>query len=317
MARTPLRLIELLVSVAETGSIGGAARALNVAQPTVSAQLRQLERQVGATLLRRTARGSSLTPAGEVVAGWARDVLTASDRFEAGVTALHGARAARLRLSASMTIAEYLVPGWVAGLRRRHPDVVAAVRVANSEQVAADVLSGAADLGFVEGPRTPDGLAERVVATDRLVAVVSAHSGLGAASGRCEAHELAHSRLVLRESGSGTREVFEQAMAERGFAVRAAVELGSTAAIRSALGDPELVGVLSSLATADAGEAGLRTVDVCDLDLGRTLRAVWPVGKTPTPLVTEFVTLANHGVARIRGASPAAGAAARRMPRSP
>src|SRR5262245_60320824 len=117
-ARPDLTALDLLVRVAESGSLGGAARALGMAQPNASRALSRLERQLGLTLLVRTPGGSHLTTEGEVVVAWAREAVAAVDRVAIGARSLAEQRAAHLTVAASLTVAEYLAPRWLARFRR-------------------------------------------------------------------------------------------------------------------------------------------------------------------------------------------------------
>src|SRR6476661_1592080 len=102
---------DLLLSVACTGSIGRAAAEYGVSQPAASARMRLLEGQLGLALIERSPRGSKLTPAGALVAGWAQAAVDAAASLDAGVVALRRERDSRLRIAASMTVAEYPVAG--------------------------------------------------------------------------------------------------------------------------------------------------------------------------------------------------------------
>ena len=101
--------LELLAQVASTGSLGRAAAAHGISQPAVSARIRGMEAQVGFALIQRSARGSTLTPAGALLTDWARDVLGAAEVMDAGISSLRAGRAARLQVAASMTVAEHLL----------------------------------------------------------------------------------------------------------------------------------------------------------------------------------------------------------------
>lgn len=277
--RSDLRALEMLLAVAERGSIGAAARELGVSQPAVSARISDLERRMRLDLVERTPRGSRLTIVGATVADWARDVLVASDRLEAGALALRATRDSELRLSASMTIAEYLLPRWLTELAHRSPDITVALRVRNSRDVADDVTSGAADLGFVEGVGVPSELRRQQVARDELVVVVGRRHPWARRRRSTPVAELAAAALVLREPGSGTREALERALGKAGVDVAPRLVLASSAAIKSAVESGEGVTVLSRLVVADELRAGrLVAVDVDGLDMRRSLRAVWPSG---------------------------------------
>ncbi|MCO7272440.1 LysR family transcriptional regulator [Cellulosimicrobium cellulans] len=282
--RTSLSALELLVATDSHGSISAAARALGVAQPTASAGLRALERRLGLELLERTTRGSRLTETGRATAAWAREVIEASDRFETSVAALRDAPAARVRVAASLTVAEYLAPRWLVRLALEGsgpgggaPDVELVVR--NSREVTDLVLDGAVELGFVESATLRRGLRSRTVAHDRLVVVVGpAHRWARRSALRVD--ELLTGGLVVRERGSGTRETLERGLAAVGERLPDHLPyLGSTAALKTAVQHGGAVAVLSSLAVADdVARGALVRVAVPGLELDRRLRMVWKDG---------------------------------------
>lgn len=296
-----LAVLDLLLSVAEQGSVGRAAAAQGVSQPTASARLRHLERRLGVDLLVRSSRGSTLTPAGEAVTSWARDVVGAARALTDGVAALRADQQARLRVAASLTVAEHLLPGWLLALRRRHADLDIAATVANSSDVCAAVRAGAVDVGFVEVPTVPRDLGRRRVGSDRLVLL--ALPGHPLARRPVAAVDLLALPLLVREPGSGTRETFLRAIARvsRPGAGRSvepvlshATSLGSTATILAtarAAGGIAVVSELAARADLAAGVLVELTVDQ-DLDLRRPLHAVWH-GRRPAPLAAELVTVAR------------------------
>ncbi|TYL45030.1 LysR family transcriptional regulator, partial [Nocardioides sp. BGMRC 2183] len=235
-----LRALELLVTVADRGSLGAAAAELGISQQAASSRLRTMESLIGEPLLHRSARGSALTSTGELVVQWAGRVLEAAHELDAGITALRSDRRGHLAVAASLTIAEHLLPGWLVGWRAhqvrsgRAPSEVT-MTATNSDKVAAMVAAGEVVLGFVEGPDAPVGLSRRLVGTDELVVVVGAdHQWVRRPRRRVTIETLAATPLVVRESGSGTRDVLERALAGR-TQVAPALELSSTAAVRAAV----------------------------------------------------------------------------------
>lgn len=275
-----LESLRLLVLVDELGSMGKAAATLGIAQPSASKRLTTLERRLGLVLVDRTRRGSALTPAGRVVCGWAQRVLGELDGLLTGAEALRTRRDAELRVAASMTIAEHLVPTWIGELRKSQPELYVGLRVTNSVNVGELVRDGEVDIGFVESPSAPSGLSTKRVATDRLRVVVAPSHPL-ARRGSLSTAELAREGLVVREPGSGTRETLERALRRAGVGeMTPLVELGSAAAVRGAVIAGTGPAVMSELAVAgDLVEGRLVAVEVTDLDLRRTFRAVWPAGR--------------------------------------
>jgi DNA-binding transcriptional LysR family regulator len=285
-----LDALELLLAVMHEGSLGRAAARLGITQPSASARIRSMERQIGVTLLERSPRGSRPTEAGALVAEWARQVLDAAHALDAGLAALRHDRDARLRVVASMTVAEYLMPGWLLALRQKRPGTAVTLRTANTTQVAEQVRARQADIGFVEGVRTPADLTGTVVATDRLVVVVAPRHPWTRRA--VTAAELAATPLILREEGSGTREVLSKAV---GTLAPPLLELASTTALKAAAMSGAGPAVVSELAVADEVAAGsLVTVPIEGLDLGRRLRAIWPVGQRPAGPVRDLLALTRR-----------------------
>ena len=302
-----LPALELLLDVAGTGSIGAAARLHGISQQAASARLRTLEGQVGLTLLDRQARGSRLTDAGTAVAAWAERVVAAAVELDGAVAALRHQGAARLRVAASMTIAEQLVPRWLVTLRTRVPGgstgPAVTLTATNNDEVVRLVRGGDADLGFVEGPEAPGSLHAQVVATDRLVLVVAAEHSWAHRSRAVGARELAATPLVTRERGSGTRSALEAAIATvLGGAValtEPVAEFGTATAVREAVRAGLAPAVLSDLAVADDLAAGrMVAVRTTGVDLRRHLRAVWVGADDPPAGPARDLVAIAHSTAR-------------------
>jgi DNA-binding transcriptional LysR family regulator len=146
----------------------------------------------------------------------------------------------------------------------------------NSQHVVKVIEGGGADLGFVEGVHAPRTLTSRVVQSDDLVVVVAAAHAWARRRLALSPAELAATPLVVRERGSGTREVLDSALAAHGLSVSVQVELASTTAIKSAVASGAGPGILSKLAVeSEVREGRLIAVAVADLPLERHLRAVW------------------------------------------
>ena len=257
-----LAALEMLLAVAHTGSLSAASRQLGITQQAVSARVRSVESRAGVALIARTSRGSMLTPEGVVVAEWAARLLAVAGELDAGLAAFRGDHQMRLRVSASLTIAEQLLPGWLVSLQAAaqhggQPTPQILLTAANSDTVTAQVRAGAADLGFVEGPARPQGLHSRVIGHDELAVVVRPDHPWAQRREPLGPQELAAARIVSREEGSGTRDVL-------------------TAALSAALGTRVTMPV-----ALDIAARRLTRVPVRGLDLRRSLRAIWAGGSLP------------------------------------
>ncbi len=284
-----LAAMRTIAAVGDTGSLSAAARALGLTQQAVSLRVRAAERQLGLALLVRSPGGSVLTDAGALVAAWSADVLDAADRFEGAVQSLRGAGSIPVRVAASLTIAEHLMPRWLVRHRAEWPDDGAVELTAvNSAAVLAAVRAGTHTIGFVETPDLPTDLEHRQFATDELLVVVRPDHPWAARRRGLTASELAATPLVTRETGSGTRLALVRALEAAGVpsVAQPAAQLPTSAAVRATVTAGSGAAVLSRLAVAEALAAGsLVRVRTVDLTLTRPLSIVWSraTGHLPEP----------------------------------
>ncbi|MET7464420.1 LysR family transcriptional regulator [Nonomuraea sp. NPDC005501] len=296
-----LESLALLITVADQGSLGKAATLHGITQASASRRLDTLERELGLPLLHRTTTGSRLTPQGHLVLDWARATLTAADDLLTGVQTLRRHRDTRIRVAASMTIAEYLLPGWLVALRRDHPDAEVDVQVVNSEVVCRLAQHGDIDVGFIESPSVPPGLTARTITSDRLVVVVAPRHPWTRRRTPLHLADLAATPLVVREPGSGTRHALDR-VATGPDVAPPALELASNAAVKVAVQSGVAPAVLSVLAvTAELREGRLVEIPVTDLDLRRPLLAVWRDRSRPPRAAAELVRLARATTTAHRG----------------
>ncbi|GAB2865421.1 LysR family transcriptional regulator [Nocardioides pacificus] len=293
--RPDLTALDLLVRVGELGSLGAAARATGMAQPNASRALSRLERQLGVVMLVRSPTGSRLTTEGGVVAEWAREALAGVDRVVVGSRSLAERRRAHLSVAASLTVAEYLAPQWLARFRRLNPELRVSLDVRNSGGVLALVAGGTVPLGFVESPTVPRSVGSTTVARDQLVVVVGPGHPWARRRRPVGPEELAASDPVVRESGSGTRETLVRALDRAGVELGPlGLELASTAAVKAAAAAGDAPAVLSELAVVSELASGqLVAVAVGGLDLTRALRAVWPAAMRPSGPAADLVRIAR------------------------
>jgi DNA-binding transcriptional LysR family regulator len=286
-----LSAFEVFLAVAKTGSLGAAARELGLTQQAVSARISSIEALTGVRLATRTVRGTDLTPAGVVVAQWADRLIDVAQHVDAGLASLRTESRKRIKVVASLTIAEQLMPRWLVSLRaaasrRGHTPPEVILTATNSEHAISEVLDGTADLGFIESPGLPKALRSRIVAHDELAVIVAPDHKWARRSRVVSAEELCKTPLVMREPGSGTRDSLTQALHNvLGEAVEHAapmLELSSAVAVRGAVLAGAGPAVMSRLAVAEDLSVGrLRAVEVPELDLRRQLRAIWVGARTP------------------------------------
>jgi DNA-binding transcriptional LysR family regulator len=298
-AGTPdLTSLDLFLTVAEYGSMGQAARVHGMTQPAVSMRMSQLERQMGLQLLERTPSGTRLTPLGSAVVDWARQVVDATVAMMAATSALRAGSESGLRVAASVTMADHLLPGWLVALHVTRPDIAISLEVHNSTEVIRLLAEGEADIGFVEGLLPAGVLQARKVATDRLAVVTGPDHPWARRRRPVTGKELVATPLILRETGSGTRQVLDESLAAWGSPSRPLLQLGSTTAILGAVRRGEGPGVISILAAADDLAAG-RVVEIptTGVNLSRELHAVWRRGRKLSPPAQRLLRVTQNPAA--------------------
>ena len=284
-----LESLRLIVAINHEHSLGAAARALGISQPAASARLRSVESRYGLSLVARSPRGSELTEDGQAVCSWAEKVLHEVDTLQAGISALSEQRKGGIDIAASLTIAEYFLPRWLGELQRLMPDVHSSLRVMNSAEVISRVREREVQMGFIESPERPAGMSTRRVGSDRLAVVVAASHEWTRRVYAPTVDELASTPLVLRETGSGTREKFDRAL---GADPRLALEVSSTSALIGAAVNGVGPAVVSEVAVRSHLDAGVLVEVTTGLDLSRPLLAIWRADETLRSPATDLVAIA-------------------------
>jgi DNA-binding transcriptional LysR family regulator len=272
--------------------MAGAAAAMGITQQALSARMRTLERTLEVPLLVRTPTGSRLTEKGTLVLDWAEDLLAAADRLEAGVRSIRSGITHRLAIAASQTTAEHLVPHWLLELRATEeaaglqPTVVE-LTVTNSTGVIDLVRADRASMGIIETPHLPPDLVRAHLRDDELLVVAGPAHAWARLRRPVSQRELASMPLVTREAGSGTRDTLTDYLAALDpplHAAAPALELGTSAAVRSAVAAGVGPGVLSRLAVRDDLVLGrLVAIELAGPPLTRVFTAVWRYDRPLSP----------------------------------
>lgn len=291
--------LRVFAAVARHLSFTKAGQELFISQPAVTKHIRELEAQYGQRLLERSGSKVLLTEAGRLLLGHA-DAVAAS--AQALAEQLHALRdpdeaAGRLRLGASTTLSQYVLPAWLPAFQARYPRVQLSLLNVNSERIAEALLRGELDLGFVEGRARSRDLHYDLLMPDELVAVRRT-TPAGPPTQPVPLAEALARPLVLRERGSGTLEVLEFALRERKIKLGdlpVAFYLDSTEAIKGYLeAAPEALGFVSRQALKRELAAGLlELLPIAGLTLRRQFEAVWVQGQQLPRAAQRFLSFAQ------------------------
>jgi DNA-binding transcriptional LysR family regulator len=238
-------------------------------------RLRDLERALGVRLIERKGSGSGITSNGEIILEIAVKVIEQVEALQDAASSLRLEFDRRLVVGASLTVAEYLMPTWMAELRRAAPTLTVSLRMGNSTQISDAVRLGELELGFLEGTKIPRDLEAQRVGTDVLRVAVDRSHPWTRRRAALSIDELCSTPILVRERGSGTREVLDEALSEHGRTVTILAEIASTTAIKAAVKGGLAPAVVSVLTVRDELQKGeLVAVDVDGLDLTRAISVV-------------------------------------------
>jgi DNA-binding transcriptional LysR family regulator len=274
-----LRQLEYFVAVAETANFTRAAERVHITQSGISAQIRQLERELGAPLIDRSGRVATLTPAGIAALGPARAALAAADAVRQSVDDITG------------LVRGPLVVGMIAGCRvtplfdalaafhDAHPGVEVALVEGGSDHLTAAVRDGAMDaalIGAAAGP--PEDLEAMTIVSERLVAAVPAGHPL-ATRRRPSLLDVTAFPIVCMPAGTGIRAVLDMACARKGLEPDIALEASSPETVVGLAARGLGVAVLS--ASMVAADGPLHAAAIRDVDIPATLALVWRDAASP------------------------------------
>lgn len=242
-----LRQLEVFAAVVRGGSTRAAADEISRSQSAASNALGELEAVLGVQMFDRVGRKLLINENGRALLPHAAGLLEMASEVEALFTSAH---AAPLRLAASYTIGECLLPGLIAQWKKKHPGSHILMEIANTHDVFDSVASFSADVGFIEGLQTHPELLVRRWRTDQMVIVAAA--GHPMARRKVTSRQLLQATWVLREPGSGTREASDRWLIPHLPGMHVELELGSNEAVKRAVAAGTGLGCLSRLAVEEA-----------------------------------------------------------------
>jgi DNA-binding transcriptional LysR family regulator len=286
-----LNHLAIFHAVAETGSMTSGAERLDISQPAVSKQVRELERFLRVPLFDRIGRRVHLSQAGEVLADYARVLFAVAQEAEEAMTDVRAVGRGRLLIGASTTIGTYLLPGVVAEFWRRYPNVELLIKIENTEQVHRRLAQHELEVGLTEGFSEEEELEAEVFHRDELVVIASPAHPLAAKS-RVPLRAVQKEPFVLREPGSGTRAVEERALARLKLPINVAMALGSTEAIKRVVAEGVGLAIVSRLSVrAECAAGTLAVLPVPGLPIQRPLHLMRRKGRRDGPALQAFCTI--------------------------
>lgn len=242
--------LKTFLAVAEQKSFTKAAQLLHLSQPTVTAHIKALERDLDITLFERNTKLVELTPAAKILYRYAKQIIRLWEKAEQEILNMSRSLQGRLTIACSLTIGENILPAILRELKQTFPHLQLSVEITNTTQILSRIKSHTLDLGFIEAPIEDPALILEPFMQDQLV-LIAAPDFFPPERTSITKEELLELPLVLREKGSGTRAVMEHHLAQSGLEpdeLNVVLELGSTESVKSAVESHLGVSILSQTA---------------------------------------------------------------------
>ena len=297
-----IRALDVFCKIVELKSFSKAAEAVYLTQPTVSGHIKGLEEFVGLKLLDRLGREVVMTKAGELLYGYAKQVLALRNQALQALEEYKGSLKGHLIIGGSNIPGEYVLPTLLARFKAQYPEISITLKIGDSRDIARGVLQGTYELGAV-GAKFDDGqlVYTRLLEDELVVALPADHAW--AARPAVAPPELFGQPIILREIGSGSRKVLEEALRSAGLdtsALTVVAELGSTEAVRQAVKSGAGISVISFRAIQEDLDRGtLRTVALEGLRLTRDFYLIYHKVRSRSPLCETFATFVLNSLGSI------------------
>ena len=305
--RVSLRQLEVFVATARAGSTRSGAERVARSQSAASAAIAELEATLGVTLFDRVRRRLLINENGRALLPRAASLLDQTAELE---YLFSGAHAAPLRVAASLTIGEVLLPDLVVRWKQAHPTSPVHIAVANSSEVIQAVAAFDVDVGFIEGPQTHPDLSVQAWLTDEMVVLAAPGYALAGVP-RIDTEVLRAQPWALREPGSGTREASDRWLLEHLGSIEIAFELGSTETLKRVVSTGVAVGCISRYAAAAAlADGSLVELDTRLPPLVRRLAIVVHKDKQLGRGASDFLRLCTAAERARDGGNEGSGASA-------
>jgi DNA-binding transcriptional LysR family regulator len=283
--------LKVFKSVAQNLSFTKASNELFITQPAITKHIKELESEFEVKLFDRVGNKIFLTQAGNILLSFADQIITLHNEAKFELSQLKGNTEGNLRLGASSTIAQYIIPPTLAKFNSRFPEVKLSLINGNTEYIERRLLKNEIDVGIVEGKPTNGDIRYSPFLNDELLVFTSSQNIV--IPNAVSNEELLKLPLVLRERGSGTLEIIEKSLQQNHISpkqLNVLLFLGSTEAIKSFIKTGNGVGIISRFAIEQELSSNIfRLIDTPSLKFHRQFNFISPKGPEPVGLVKVFL----------------------------
>lgn len=275
--------LKVFQNVARNLSFSQASRILYISQPAVSKHIAELEKEFSTRLFDRLGNKIQLTRAGELLLDHTERIIKAYELMQFEMNALQQNITGQLRIGASTTISQYILPEILASFLSAYPNLHVNMISGNSHEIEEQLKAGRIDIGLVEGISRQPELRYTRFMKDELVAIVSSRNPL-AEKEEISINELRTLPLVMREYGSGTLDVIEQHLNEKNIRLsdlNIILNFGTTEGIKHFVSHSNVMGIISIRAVSkEILDGEFKVIDIRDLPINRYLNIVEKQGES-------------------------------------
>lgn len=288
--------LKVFCTVAETRSFSKTSEIIHLTQPAVSLQIQALEEIYETKLFDRSSSTVSLTPAGEILYKYAKEILALYATAEKVIGKLIGLVKGSITIGAGSNIGNYLLPSVITDFKNTNPKIKIHLQVGNTKRVVELLNSGTIDLGLVEGDVVRQKMIVKKLISDELLVIVPPHHPW-AKKKEIPIIDLTKESFIFREAGSGTRQIIEKILARHGITphdMKISVVLGSTEAIKDAVENGLGISIISRWAARKESKYGtLRLLSLREEKMVRDFSLVINKNTVSSNALDEFLTYLN------------------------
>ncbi|KON90285.1 LysR family transcriptional regulator [Sporosarcina globispora] len=282
--------LKMFCRVVDEGSISKAARMSYVSQPSVTSQIRQLEKYYGVDLFDRSGGKLTTTEAGMTLYPYAKEIIDYLKKSEEAVQHIFNDYESTLYIGASLTIGEYLLPGILGEFQKEYKNINFSLTIGNTPSIVGNLENHDIDIALVEGIVTNESLQTKKFAEDELILVIPSNHRWKNMN-EISINELSEEKMIWREENSGARNIIEKIFTERNVMnkIRSRMEFGSTQSIKSAIEVGLGIGIIPKWSVIRELEMGvLKHMPISDITISRDLWVVQRPSRFPKKTMEQF-----------------------------
>lgn len=289
-----LRQLQIFREVAQCGRVTGAAEILHISQPAASMALSELEKHLGPLFDRHQGAGLTLNDAGRALLPKACELIERAQEVERQFARGHCYEHGSLSIDASSTVGNNILPKILSQFQKEHSGIRTEMVIENTRTIEQKILGFETDIAVVEGTCLHPDIEVTTWKEDELVIICNPGHPLAAKKNVCLS-DLSKESWVLREPGSGTRELFDETIANRLGAPSVAMTLNRAEAVKQAVSDGLGIGCMSRIAANTAIQRGiLTTIDVSELNMKRHFYLLMHKNKYRSPVLENLYRFILH-----------------------